>query len=75
MNDLHKLFQYSVNYFETSSQEEKALWVEKAICLIYELEDDDFIEEVILNEDEEIFMQNIQQYAFYKTNMKYHVGG
>lgn len=69
MSDLRLLYRYTINYFETKSQDEKSHWVEKAINLLYDIEDDDLIEECIFDFEDEKFMQNIQQYVFYKDNI------
>lgn len=70
MNPYKELYQYAINYFATNDYEEKAYWVEKAIILIYEIEDDEFIDECVLNTDnDEIYMENIRQYALIKENI------
>lgn len=75
MNDLQKLFHYTVEYFETHSQEEKAKLVEKAYLLVYDMEDDDFIEEVLEDINDEVFMQKVQEYALFKSHLKNQIDG
>lgn len=71
MNPYKELYHYALNYFSTKDDEEKAYWVEKAIILIYEIEDEEFVDECIFNtDDDEIYMENIRQYAYIKINMK-----
>ena len=65
---LQQLNQYTVNYFKTNDDEEKAYWVEKAIILIYQIEDEKFVDDCIFNtEDDGIYMKNIQQYTINKA--------
>lgn len=70
MNPYKELYHYALNYFSTKDDEEKAYWVEKAIDILYDIEDDEFIQDCLLDPDEEIFMENIRQYAYIKINMK-----
>ena len=59
-----ELYPFTVNYFSTNDDEEKA------IVLIYQIEDEEIVDEYILNSDDEIYMEKVQQYAFNKGNIK-----
>lgn len=39
------------------------------------MENDDFIEEFLEDINDEVFIQKVQNYAFYKSQMKNQIGG
>lgn len=67
---LQQLNQYTVNYFEILSQEAKDYWVEQTTNLLYDIEDEEIIDERIYDSDDDKFMERVQQYVFYKENCK-----
>lgn len=70
MNPYKEIYHYVIKYFSTTDEEEKAYWIEKTIDILYDIEDDEFIQDCLLDPNEETFMENIRQYAYVKNNIK-----